>query len=90
MSRSFLKASLEHYCNPSPATLAGVAPSCVVSMCTLSVFRTGLSNLLRVADVDWFFIVDILPLPLFFDGCFVVVAARVDTLPPPSHRTPGS
>jgi len=37
--------------------------------------RIGLSNLLGVAIVVYLFAVDTLPLSLYFDGCFVVVAA---------------
>jgi hypothetical protein len=33
MSRSFLKASLEHFRNPSPVALAGVSLSCDVPVC---------------------------------------------------------
>jgi hypothetical protein len=38
--------------------------------------------------VVWFLAVDTLPLSLFFDGCFAVVAARVDTLLPTSLQAP--
>jgi hypothetical protein len=40
-----------------------------------------LSSLLDSATVVWFIDADTLPLLLFFDGCFAVVAVRMDTLP---------
>lgn len=41
----------------------------------------GLSSLPGVAAVDLFFVVDTPLLSLLFDGCFIVIATRVDTLP---------
>jgi len=40
--------------------------------------RNGLFSLLGVATVALFFAADALPLSLFFDGCFAVVATRAD------------
>jgi hypothetical protein len=50
--------------------------------------RNGLSSLLGIAVIDWFFAADTLLLSLFFDGHFAVVAVRADTLLPMSLRAP--
>lgn len=50
----------------------------------------GLSSLLGVATVNWFFIADTLPSSLFFDECFAVIATRADVLLPTSLRPPPS